>query len=59
MPDLPWVLFQALQGRRVMNATTVVTVAGKPTEKGRESFLRCILYHNKRHPLDVGKQEVV
>ena len=60
-----------------MNATTIVTVAGKPklldrvrhalrvrhlarsTEKAYVYWTRrFILHHNKRHPLDVGKQEV-
>ena len=60
-----------------MNATTVVTVSGKPklldrvrhavrvrhmarsTEKAYVYWCRrYILYHNKRHPLDMGKQEV-
>lgn len=60
-----------------MNATTLVTVAGKPklldrlrhalrvrhlarsTEKAYVYWSRrYILYHNKRHPLEMGKQEV-
>ena len=60
-----------------MNATTLVTVAGKPklldrvrhalrvrhlarsTEKAYVYWCRrYILYHHKRHPLEMGKQEV-